>query len=268
MPEPKDVEPVKNMADAASKAVRAESEPAHVSRYRAVFFQGVLVIVAAAFGGLTFLVKTMPSLAIDLQITKSIQMLNSPSFALLMNLVSWPGFGPQVMIIAALIILLIYGLGLHWESVMALIAAVLSTGVNLLVKDLVQRPRPTATLVDVYATITGYSFPSGHVMFYLGFLGFIGFLGFTLLKPSLKRGFLLVIIGSLILLIGISRIYLGEHWASDVLGSYLLGSLTLVVIIQIYHWGKTRFFVHQPAAADEPQPPSKGLETLHATKRK
>jgi membrane-associated phospholipid phosphatase len=90
-------------------------------------------------------------------------------------------------------------------------------------------------------------------MFYLGFFGFIGFLAFSLLKPSFKRSLILALIGSLVLLIGISRIYLGEHWASDVLGSYLLGSLTLVATIQVYLWGKTRFFVHQPVAAAEPQ---------------
>jgi undecaprenyl-diphosphatase len=86
-------------------------------------------------------------------------------------------------------------------------------------------------------------------MFYLGFFGFVGFLIFSLLKPSLKRTLLLVLVGGLIALIGISRIDLGQHWASDVLGAYLLGTLTLVVIIQIYRWGKTRFFVHQPVAA-------------------
>ena len=85
-------------------------------------------------------------------------------------------------------------------------------------------------------------------MFYLGFFGFLGFLSFSLLKPSLKRWLFMLLIGSLIALIGISRIYLGEHWASDVLGSYLLGALSLVVIIQVYRWGKTRFFVRQPVA--------------------
>jgi membrane-associated phospholipid phosphatase len=124
----------------------------------------------------------------------------------------------------------------------------------VLVKDLIGRPRPTADLVNVVARLQDYSFPSGHVMYYLGFLGFIGFLVFSLLKPSLKRSLLLVIIGIPVVLIGVSRIYLGEHWASDVLGSYLLGSLTLVAIIQFYRWGKTRFFVHQPVAAAGPHP--------------
>jgi undecaprenyl-diphosphatase len=162
---------------------------------------------------------------------------------------SWPGFGPQSLIITVLIVLLIYRFGLHWEAVMALVAAMFSTAVNVFVKDLIQRPRPTPAVVHVLGALNSYSFPSGHVMLYLGFFGFIWFLAFTLLKPSLKRGLLLVFFGGLVILIGISRIYVGEHWASDVLGSYLLGTLTLVAIIQLYRWGKTRFFVRLPVAA-------------------
>jgi undecaprenyl-diphosphatase len=174
-----------------------------------------------------------------------------------MKAVSWPGFSPQSVIITGLTILLIYGLGLHWEALMALVAAVFSTAIDVLVKDLVQRARPTSSVVNVIATLNSYSFPSGHVMFYTGFFGFIVFLVFSLLKPSLKRTFLLAFLGLLIALIGISRIYEGQHWASDVLGAYLLGSLTLVGIIQFYRWGKPRFFVHQPVATAEPQKPKK-----------
>ena len=210
-------QPIEKIKDTAHQAARAESAPAPVRRYRAVLFQVTLVVVAGAFAGLTFLVKTTPSFAIDLQITRAIQLLHFPYFAFLMNLVSWPGFSPQSMIIAGLIVLLIYGFGLHWEAVMALIAAVFSTAINLLVKDLIQRPRPTAITVNVVDLLNSYSFPSGHVMFYLGFFGFIGFLAFSLLKPSLKRSLLLVLSGGLVALIGASRIYLGEHWASDVL---------------------------------------------------
>lgn len=252
MQEQKDEKPVKEIKKGVEQAARAESAPAPVRRYRAILFQGVLIMIAGAFGVLTFLVKTMPSFAIDLQITKAIQTINFPFFAAFMSMVSWPGFGPQASIITALTILLIYALGLHWEAVMALFAAVFSTGVNVLVKDLIQRPRPLAGLVNVIDTLNSYSFPSGHVMFYLGFLGFIGFLVFSLMKPSIKRSFFLILIGVPVVLVGISRIYMGEHWASDVLGSYLLGSLTLVATIQFYRWGKTRFFVHQPVAAVGP----------------
>jgi undecaprenyl-diphosphatase len=246
--------PVEKIKEKAHQVVRAESAPAPERRYRAVLFRATLFLFVAGFAVLTFLVKTMPSFAIDLQVTKAIQLINFPGFAWFMTLISWPGFGPQSMIITALTILLIYGLGLHWEAVMALFAAVFSTGINLLVKDLIQRPRPASDVVNVFDKLNSYSFPSGHVMFYLGFLGFVGFLAFSLLKPSLKRSVILVLFGGPVILIGASRIYLGAHWASDVLGAYLLGSLTLIVIVQFYMWGKTRFFVHQPVAATQPQP--------------
>ncbi len=253
MSEQKGKKSVEKIQEVAHEAAHAETAPAPVRRYRAVLFQVSLLLVTAAFAVLTFLVKTTASFPLDLQITRGLQSINIPLFWGLMTAVSWPGFGPQSTIIAGLIILLIYGFGLQWEAVMALIAAVLSTAINVLVKDLIQRPRPTPDLVNVFTALSSYSFPSGHVMFYLGFFGFIGFLAFSLLKPSLKRSLLLVFFGGLIVLVGVSRVYLGEHWASDVLGSYLLGSLTLVAIIQFYRWGKTRFFVHQPVAAKPQQ---------------
>jgi membrane-associated phospholipid phosphatase len=247
------VEKINEVKGEVQQSMRAASAPDPVRRYRAILFQIALVLVAGAFAVLIFLVKTMPSFAIDLQITKAIQLINFPFFATFMSLVSWPGFAPQSVIITALIILSIYGLGLHWESVMALVAASFSTGLNLLLKDLIQRPRPTSNLVNVFAKLTDSSFPSGHVMSYIGFYGFIGFLVFSLLKPSLKRSFLLAFFSGLIVLIGASRIYLGQHWASDVLGAYLLGCLTLEAYIQIYLWGKTRFFVHKSVVRVEPQ---------------
>jgi undecaprenyl-diphosphatase len=226
--------PVEKIKEMAHQSACAASASAPARRYRAALFQATLVIVASAFAVLTFCVKTMPSFAIDLQITKAIQLINFPFFASFMSLVSWPGFAPQSAIITALISLLIYSFGLHWESVIALMAASFSAGINLLVKDLIQRPRPASNLVHVFSELTDSSFPSGHVMFYIGVYGFIGFLAFSLLKPSFKRNFLLMLFGSLIVLVGASRIYLGQHWASDVLGAYLLGSLTLEAYIQIY----------------------------------
>src|ERR1700690_1721752 len=152
------VEKINEIKEQAHQAARAESAPAPVRRYRAVLFQVVLVIVAVSFGVLTFLVKTMPSFEIDLQITRDIQLINFPFFVSLMNWISWPGFSPQSMIITGLLVLLIYGFGLHWEALMALIAAVFSTAINVIVKDLVQRARPTTGLINVVSTLNSYSF--------------------------------------------------------------------------------------------------------------
>jgi undecaprenyl-diphosphatase len=220
---------------------------------RAVLFQVLLILVAVAFAALTFLVRTGPSFAIDLQIARALQSIDSPAFAVLMSWVSWPGFGPQAVIITLLLALLIFALGLHWEAIAALAAALFSTAVNILVQDWVRRPRPAVGVVNVIETLDSYSFPSRHVMFYVSFFGFMAFLAYTLMKPSVQRALLLIFFGGLVLLVGPSRIFLGQHWPSDVLAGYLLGCLILVFSIQFYRWGKKRFFVHQPAAGTASQ---------------
>src|SRR6266542_5021563 len=248
MPELTSEKPVEKMKDAAQQAAKAETTSPPKREYRTLLFQIALFSAIGAFAVLTFLVKTTPSFPIDLRITRDLQSINSPIFAAVMDLISWLGFSPQSFIISALIVLLIYSFGLQWEAISALVAALLPPLVNVLVKQYIRRPRPTMDLVHVFRILDSYSFPSGHVMFYVCFYGFIWFLIFTLLKRSVIRTILLVFFGSWVVLIGISRIYLGQHWASDVLGAYLLGSLTLVAILQFYRWGKKRFFVHQPVA--------------------
>lgn len=222
-------------------------------RYRALLFQALLFFVIVAFALLTFFVETRPSFLIDLQITRAIQSIRSPFFTGLMRLISWPGFLPQSIVITLLIALILQIYGLRWESVTSLLASLISGVTNELVKDLIGRPRPTIDVVDVFEVLTSYSFPSGHVVFYTVLFGYIWYLSYTLLKRSILRSLLLGLFGALILLVGVSRIYQGQHWASDVLGAYLLGGLILTGIILLYQWGKARFFVRQPV---EPPPES------------
>jgi undecaprenyl-diphosphatase len=168
-----------------------------------------------------------------------------------MTAISWPGFPPQSFAIPLFVVALIWGLGLRWESVVALVAAVSSSAIDVLIKDLIRRPRPGADLVHVLRILDSYSFPSGHVMFYTVFFGFIVFLAFVLLKESPQRIAIIAFFGALVLFVGASRIWEGEHWASDVAGAYLLGILTLVANIAFYRWGKKRFFVSQPVQTKE-----------------
>jgi undecaprenyl-diphosphatase len=242
--------PAEGVKNAVQQTIKKEVASPPSRDYRTWAFQAALFSAIGAFMVLTFMVKSTPFFPLDLRITKALQSIDSPLFASAMKWISWPGFLPQSAIIPVLVALLIYSFGLQWEAITTLVAAFLPPVINVVVKDWIGRPRPAADVVDVFRSLDSYSFPSGHVMFYVSFFGFLWFLIFILLKPSVKRTSLLIILGIPITLVGVSRIYLGQHWASDVLGAALLGGLILVFILQLYRWGKKRFFVRQPVAPE------------------
>jgi undecaprenyl-diphosphatase len=131
-------------------------------------------------------------------------------------------------------------LGLRWESLVASLTAGSATLINNIIKYAIRRPRPDNALVEVFQSLTSFSFPSGHVMFYTAFFGFMAFLSFTLVIHGWLRIVLVSLFSLLVLLVGLSRVYMGEHWASDVIGAYLLGFLILIAAIRIYRWGQQR----------------------------
>ena len=245
MPSPHDEEPVEKVKKAAREAAKKETSSPGTQWHRTVLFRVLLLSAIVGFSLLTFLVETTPSFPIDLQITRGIQSIDTPALDVLMSLISWAGFFPQSLLIALLIGFTFYVFGFRWESIVALLTALLSSVTNESVKYLIQRPRPAADLVDVFEVLTSYSFPSGHVMFYVSLFGFVWYIAYTQLKRSMIRSLLLIFFGALIGLVGVSRIYLGQHWASDVLGAYLLGGLILVGMILFHQWGKKRFCLNR-----------------------
>lgn len=234
-----------------SDAVKAAIASRPARHYRARIFQGYIVAAAIAFAVLLVFARAVNYFPFDLAITLELQTIHSGFFDFLMQLISAAGFAPQSFVITALIVLALILLGLRWEAIAGLIAAVGISALGLVVKLVVHRPRPASDLVHVVQQLKDYSFPSGHVLFYTAFFGFVLFLCYTLLKPGWARDITIALLGGLVGLIGISRIYLGEHWASDVIAAYLLGSLWLALTVYVYRWGKPRFFVHQPLAPEK-----------------
>lgn len=100
---------------------------------------------------------------------------------------------------------------------------------NILLKLIFQRPRPDVLRL-VYSC--GYSFPSGHAMISAAFYGYLLYLSMLFLKKPWKQviSFFLVL---LISLIGVSRIYLGVHYASDVIGGLLAGFGWLILFVAL-----------------------------------
>lgn len=106
----------------------------------------------------------------------------------------------------------------------------LSALTNFIIKNIVQRPRPIGySLVEE----SGYSLPSGHSMVSMAFYGYLIYLVYKYIKNKKVKLFLIVLLSILILSIGISRIYLGVHYTTDVIAGYLLGISYLIVYIII-----------------------------------
>lgn len=107
----------------------------------------------------------------------------------------------------------------------------LSSPIQSGLKLLVDRPRPAPDLVHVFQAEAGNSFPSGHAFFAMAFWGLLAYFAYTRLQ---KRGLRWLTISGLvmiILLIGTSRVYLGAHWPSDVMGGYVMGGTLLAVLV-------------------------------------
>jgi len=196
--------------------------------------------------------KTVAYFTFDVTITHALQTFHTGWFDALMYLLSWIGFAPEAWIISVVVIVFLFVSGLKWETVVSTVSLIASSLLVLGIKLVVDRPRLTANLVNVIMQLKSYSFPSGHVVYFTTFMGFMLFLAYTLLKPSWGRSLLMVILGGMVALIGISRIYEGQHWGSDVMAAYLLGSVWLSLSILVYRWGKPRFFVNQPVAKETP----------------
>lgn len=108
-------------------------------------------------------------------------------------------------------------------------AIIISTIINNIIKIIIRRPRPE------YMTVVEktFSYPSGHTM---ASTTLYGILLYLLLKSNLNKTYKIgfgIILGNLPLLVGISRIYLGAHFFTDVFGGYLLSGIILTIVYYI-----------------------------------
>lgn len=135
---------------------------------------------------------------------------------------------PIILILLSLVILLICK-----DKKMGLIIIInllVSILLNIIFKGIIQRDRP---LEDFLITESGYSFPSGHSMVSMAYYGLIIYFIYKKIKDKRVRNVLMILIGLLILAIGFSRIYLGVHFASDVIGGFLISIIYLVCAIKL-----------------------------------
>jgi undecaprenyl-diphosphatase len=194
-----------------------------------------IALLLGLFTALFLAVRTNRTAAFDLAVTLKLQERRTPALDELMRLVSWPGFPPQSRIIPPAIV------GMWWiarrrRAAMFQLFAWGGAALSTAIKAAIRRPRPLPPAVRVVvAPLGGTSFPSGHVLTYVGFYGFLGFLLSEQVADGSGRTASVAGIAAALALIGPSRIEQGHHWATDVLASYLLGLAYLLALVQLYH---------------------------------
>ena len=146
-------------------------------------------------------------------------------------------FGGAIFLITLTVILVILiknkKIGLSIFSNLIII-----TVLNQLLKRILQRPRPTEFRI---IEETGYSFPSGHSMVSMAFYGYLIYLIYKYVENRYVEWISIVLFSILICSIGVSRIYLGVHYTSDVLGGFLVSISYLILFISTVN----KFFIEK-----------------------
>src|SRR5829696_1411345 len=199
----------------------------------------------AAFAVLAVLAKANAYFAWDVRVANAVQSIPLPGMEALMRAVSAPGNGVTSWAVVGVAMAAFFAFGRRSEAFGVLLSAAGGSALNRLFKYVVARPRPTLEHVRVTGDWAHESFPSGHVTFYVCFFGFLFFVAFALLpRGSAARKVACALAALPVLLIGLSRVYLGAHWPSDTLGAYLFSGLWLAFSLDLYRRWKRRATFH------------------------
>jgi membrane-associated phospholipid phosphatase len=193
----------------------------------------IYVVSLTGFAVLALLAHIYAYFGWDLQAASALQ--SVPGLYPLMRAVSVIGNGLIPFVLTAVTFVLLWVLKLRHEAYGLLLSAGGGEIVNRLLKLIVDRPRPASDLVTIFRIERTESFPSGHVSFYICYFGFLFFVSYALLpRGSVARRVAMALCIIPIVLIGFSRVYLGAHWPSDILGAYLSAGMWLAFSLHFY----------------------------------
>ncbi len=203
---------------------------ARLREARSLSFLGTLLIL---FVALALLSHSIRLLHLDEQITHALQRFRHPWLDVTAEAITCFGNTITLLALGALI-----AIGLFRrkrpQAAWFCLFALLGLPLNWLIKELVDRSRPTQGVVQVLLHATGLSFPSGHAMVSVMFYGFLAYLLWTQTPQTKGRRFGTAALILLVLAISFSRIYIGVHWFSDVMGGWLAGLFFLFLLIECY----------------------------------
>jgi undecaprenyl-diphosphatase len=200
----------------------------------------VAILAGALFGWLGEEVLEGGTQAVDDGLRALVSRHATPAMTELMRLASVWGAPARLSVVGAAAVA---GFLLRRRRRVAVLVAIALVGAGLIdssLKLLYARTRPAAFFSD-YPSPTSYSFPSGHTLFATTFFGGLAVLLWPRLRHPTARVLVWLACSALILLIGFSRVYLGVHYPSDVLGGLAAGTVWVGAIAVgdriASHWG-------------------------------
>jgi len=199
----------------------------------------LIIISVLALVGLTILVHYHPVLSFDIRASIKLQSEGDTFIEryILVHFLTFISFIGQTTVAFSIVILiaaLFWFYDYHWEALFSLIAAS-SAVFNSIFKYIIGRPRPSASIVSILDKQLSPSYPSGHVVFFSVFFGFLIAAMFYAKGLNYYLRIITVIVSVvLIVLVSISRVFLGAHWVTDVIAGYLFGLIFLLVLLFFY----------------------------------
>jgi membrane protein DedA with SNARE-associated domain/membrane-associated phospholipid phosphatase len=162
--------------------------------------------------------------AFDRTASLALHRLDSPVMDVLMRGFSFLGSFPVVLAVVILTVILCFRGGARGAAYTVLAVSIATEALNLILKQAFERPRPS--LFTEIATLHSYSFPSGHAMSAAAIYGIVTAV-LARFWPRRARP-VLITVPILVLMIGLSRIFLGVHWVTDVLAGFAAGLFLLL----------------------------------------
>ncbi|HEV2036261.1 MAG TPA: phosphatase PAP2 family protein [Candidatus Dormibacteraeota bacterium] len=178
-----------------------------------------VLVVFALFAIDTYLVVTKSVLPVDIWITTFIQQLNWGPVVYAFGIINVTAGLLQVLVgLGAIVLLFVVERRAGWLLAIGSISSLLDN----IIKLVISRQRPPADLVHILIPTTGFSYPSGHAVFFTWLSFMLAFSLAPRVNPGM-RPFLWLAAAVVIVLTCIARVWAGDHWPSDVIGGVLLG---------------------------------------------
>jgi membrane-associated phospholipid phosphatase len=189
---------------------------------------GLLALMAA---GLTVTLGGL--VALDTTVRDWLVERRSPPLTAVLTAFTTLGSSIVLVSLACSVTVLLAAIGRRAEA--ALVAGAAAGALILwpLLKNLIERARPAdAHLVQV----SSWAYPSGHSLMSIVVFGVLAVLAHRRVRSRARRVSIVVATAVLVVAVGVSRVYLGVHWPTDVLAGWLVGAVWLAICLWVYQW--------------------------------